>query len=49
MGKNYGQIIHIQEQSMKLIETVQVEGKWEKKEITINLMTPPSQGTNKTN
>ena len=37
MGKNYGQIIKITEDSVLLQETMQVGGKWEKKMITLKL------------
>lgn len=37
MGKDYGKIISIGSTSLKLEETVQVEGKWEKKVTTFNL------------
>ena len=37
MGKDFGKIISIGNTSLKLEETVQVEGKWEKKVTTFNL------------
>ena len=40
MGKNYGQVISIKDKALKLVETVQVNGKWEKKEITLYLRVP---------
>lgn len=39
MGKNFGKIVKISENSLKLEETVQVEGKWEKKITVFNLTT----------
>lgn len=40
MGKNYGQIIDINDKEIKLEELVQPAGRWEKKMITINLRSP---------
>lgn len=40
MGQNYGQVISIKEKFIKLQEAVQVAGKWEKRDITINLKAP---------
>ncbi|WP_412754117.1 pilus assembly protein PilP [Legionella londiniensis] len=37
MGKNFGQIIKITEDTILLQETVQIGGKWEKKTITLKL------------
>lgn len=37
MGKNYGQIIHINENKIDIEETVQLGGRWEKKRISLNL------------
>lgn len=37
MGKNFGKIISITEQNLKLEETVQVDGKWEKRMTTFSL------------
>lgn len=37
MGQNFGKIISISETSIKIEETVQVAGKWEKKVTTFNL------------
>lgn len=42
MGKNYGQIISIKDNVIKLEETVQVAGRWEKKIITLKLNTSES-------
>ncbi len=40
MGQNYGQITSIKDKVIQLDEAVQVEGKWEKRHITINLSMP---------
>jgi len=40
IGKNYGQIRSIKESGIRIEETVQVAGKWEKKEITLPLHSP---------
>ena len=40
MGQNYGEVIRINHQSMLLSETVQLNGKWKKRRITINLSMP---------
>ncbi len=40
MGQNYGQITHIVAKVITLEEAVQVEGKWEKRRISINLSMP---------
>jgi type IV pilus assembly protein PilP len=40
MGQNYGQIIYIKDKTIQLEETVQVNGKWEKKKIIIDLRSP---------
>ena len=40
MGQNYGQIINIKDKTILLEETIQVTGKWEKKQITLNLWVP---------
>lgn len=37
MGKDFGKIISINDTSLKLEETVQVQGKWERKLTTFNL------------
>lgn len=37
MGQNFGKIISISDTSLKLEETVQISGKWEKKVTTFNL------------
>ena len=40
MGQNYGQVIAIKDKFMKVEEAVQVAGKWEKRDVTINLKMP---------
>ena len=40
MGQNYGQITAIKDKVIMLDEAVQVEGKWEKRHIKINLKVP---------
>ena len=40
MGKNYGKVMVIKDNLMKVKEIVLVAGKWEKRDITINLKTP---------
>jgi type IV pilus assembly protein PilP len=40
MGQNYGQVINIKDKIIKVEEAVQVAGKWEKRDITINLKVP---------
>lgn len=40
MGQNYGQIIAIKDKVILLDEAVQVEGKWEKRHVKINLKVP---------
>ena len=40
LGQNYGQIKKITEDTIKLEETVKVNGKWEKKPITLKLRSP---------
>ncbi len=40
MGKNNGQIVHIDESRIKLEELVQLAGRWEKKKVAIDLRSP---------
>jgi len=40
IGQNYGQITNIKDKVIQLDEAVQVEGKWEKRHVTINLSVP---------
>jgi type IV pilus assembly protein PilP len=40
MGQNYGQIVGIKDKSIQLDELMQLNGKWEKKRIVINLSVP---------
>jgi type IV pilus assembly protein PilP len=40
IGQNYGQVMLIKEKYIRLQETIQVSGKWEKKLIRINLRAP---------
>lgn len=40
MGQNFGQVISIQDKYIKLEEAIQVAGKWEKRQVTMNLTTP---------
>jgi len=40
LGQNYGQILSIQDKTIKIEETVKVAGKWEKKQTIINLRVP---------
>ena len=40
MGQNYGQIVGIKEKIIQLDELVQLNGKWDKKRIVINLSVP---------
>lgn len=40
MGQNYGQIILIKDKDLTLEETIQIEGKWEKKRVNIKLRNP---------
>ncbi|WP_133129775.1 pilus assembly protein PilP [Legionella yabuuchiae] len=40
MGKNFGQITQITNDTIKLVETVQVGGKWEKRPTTLKLNKP---------
>ena len=40
MGKNYGQIIHVNDNKIKIEETIKPAGRWEKKIITIDLRSP---------
>jgi type IV pilus assembly protein PilP len=40
MGKNFGKVIKVTDKALEIEETVQVEGKWEKKMTTFNLKTP---------
>ena len=40
MGKNYGRIIAINSDTIKLEETIQLSGHWEKRDITFSLYTP---------
>ena len=40
MGQNYGQVVAIKAHSMKVEEKININGKWEKKGITINMRTP---------
>lgn len=42
MGKNYGQIIRISEDAIRIEETVKMDGKWEKKMMTLKLHTSKS-------
>lgn len=37
MGKNYGRILNLTDESLKLEETINVAGKWKKKIITLKL------------
>ncbi|WP_367605797.1 pilus assembly protein PilP [Legionella sp. W05-934-2] len=37
MGKNYGRIIQLTDETLKLEETIKIVGKWEKKIITLKL------------
>ncbi|KTC65779.1 type IV pilus biogenesis protein PilP [Legionella adelaidensis] len=37
MGKNFGQVVSIKNDMLKLVETVQVAGKWEKKEVILKI------------
>lgn len=37
MGKNYGQVVKISDEEIQLIETIQINGKWEKKPMVIKL------------
>ena len=39
MGQNYGLIKNIKEKTIELEEAVQVDGKWEKRKISLNLRT----------
>lgn len=39
MGKNFGQIVSIKNDMITLVETVQLSGKWEKKEIILKMHT----------
>lgn len=39
LGKNYGQVTEIKENTMVIEETVQVAGRWEKRKITIDMHT----------
>ena len=40
LGQNFGQILSIQDTGIKLEETLQIAGKWEKKVITLTLSSP---------
>ena len=40
MGQNYGQITSIQTKVIQVEEAVRLEGKWEKRRISINLSMP---------
>lgn len=40
MGQNYGEVLRINEKSILLSESVQLNGKWEKRQVTINLSVP---------
>jgi type IV pilus assembly protein PilP len=40
MGQNYGQILSIQDKAIQLEETLNVNGKWEKKTTTLTLRAP---------
>jgi type IV pilus assembly protein PilP len=40
MGQNYGQVLLIKDKYIRLEETIQVSGKWEKKLIRLNLRSP---------
>lgn len=40
MGQNYGELIQINDNALDIEETVQVGGKWEKRNIVIHLSTP---------
>ena len=40
MGQNYGQIVLIKDKVIQLQEAVQVNGKWEKRAVSINLSVP---------
>ena len=40
MGQNYGQIVSIKMKKMTLDEAIQVEGKWEKRRVSIDLSVP---------
>ncbi|WP_233588431.1 pilus assembly protein PilP [Legionella septentrionalis] len=42
MGKNFGQILSISQDTMQIEETVQVNGKWEKKKIALKLHVAPA-------
>jgi type IV pilus assembly protein PilP len=37
LGKNFGQILRIKNNDLEIEETVQVDGRWDKRKITINL------------
>ena len=37
LGKNYGELLSIQDKVIKIEETIQVEGRWEKKIVIMNL------------
>lgn len=45
MGKNFGQIIRITNETIELEETVQIGGKWEKKRISLKLFTPEMEAS----
>jgi type IV pilus assembly protein PilP len=42
MGKNFGQVLEINNETITLVETLQIGGKWEKKTINLKLITTPN-------
>ena len=43
MGQNYGQVVKIDQKTMEVEETVQLNGKWGKKITKISLFAPPKK------
>lgn len=44
IGQNFGVILKITDKEISIEETVQIEGKWEKKMTTIKMVDPSTQG-----